>query len=232
MAIRYRRFLDFQRTARAAGNAKKSIADYLEVIWDCEGQADRVSQWMQQVGCYSVCETIVEIGPGSGRFLLPTLERAKPSRYEIYETAHRWAGWLTASNQPRVVNQPADGHSLSATKDASCELVHAHGVFVYLNPLICFEYFLEMMRVSSPRGHVVFDFFPTEGFDECTVLKWLTTKDRFATILPYKLVVSFFQRRGFNMIGTFSRPVSAGLATYVAFRNEDGTHAPRAAEAQ
>jgi SAM-dependent methyltransferase len=219
MALRHRRFLEFRRTERAARNAGKSIGDYLEGIWNCEGQADRISCWMQRIGCYSHCETIVEIGPGSGRFLRPTLERARPLRYEIYETAPRWADWLTAANQPHVVNQPADGCSLGATSTSVCGLVHAHGVFVYLNPLTCFDYFQEMIRVTTPGGHVVFDFFSSEGFDEKAVLAWLATSDRFATMLPRKLVTSFFERRGFDLIGTSARPVGAGRATYVAFRH-------------
>lgn len=216
---RQRRFLDFRRTERAARKAGRPIGDYLEEIWNCVGQADRISRWMQEIGCYADCATIVEIGPGSGRFLRPTLERAGPLRYEIYETARLWAKWLTASNRPHVINQPADGWSLGATRSASCELVHAHGVFVYLNPLTCFEYFQEMIRVAAPGGHVVFDFFPSEDFDERAVLAWLAGKDRFATVLPRRLVTAFFRRRGFDLIATCHRPVAAGRATYLAFRH-------------
>jgi SAM-dependent methyltransferase len=219
MALRHRRFLDFARTEAAARKAGTPIGQYLETIWNCRGQADRISRWMQHIGCYAGCSTIVEIGPGSGRFLLPTLRRAGPARYEIYETARRWADWLAASNRPHVINQPADGCSLGATPAAGCELVHAHGVFVYLNPLTCFDYFQEMMRVVAPGGHVVFDFFASESFDERTVLAWLATRDRFATVLPRRLVVAFFERRGFDLIATHHRPVAAGRAIYLAFRH-------------
>jgi hypothetical protein len=216
---RHRRFLDFHRTELAAQKAGKPIGDYLEGIWNCEGQADRVSRWMQKIGCYEDCGTILEIGPGSGRFLRPTLERARPGRYEIYETARCWAEWLARSNRPQVIAQPADGRSLGATQTASCDLVHAHGVFVYLKPLTSFEYFGELVRVASSTAHVVFDFFPSEGFDERAVLAWLAGKDRFATLLPRRLVTGFFRHRGFELIATCHRQVAAGRATYVAFRN-------------
>jgi hypothetical protein len=183
------------------------------------GQADKISRWMQEIGCYEACTTILEIGPGSGRFLRPTLERAGPARYEIYETAQRWAEWLESSNRPQVIAQPASGWSLDATPSASCELVHAHGVFVYLNPLTCFDYFQEMIRVVSPAGHIVFDFFPSENFNERAVSAWLGSKDRFATILPRQVVTNYFRRRGFVLIATCHRRVAAGRAKYLAFRN-------------
>jgi hypothetical protein len=216
---RRRQFIDFRRTEQAAKKAAMPIAEYLEDQWNCQGQADRVSSWMQESGFYAGCRTIVEIGPGSGRFLVPTLERAKPLRYEIYETASLWAQWLVRANQPYVISRPADGWSLGATPSDSCELAHAHGVFVYLNPLTCFEYFMEMMRVTMPGGHVVFDFFPCDSFDERSVLAWLAVKDRFATLLPRPVVTQFFQRRGYDLVSTFHRRVAAGRATYLAFRN-------------
>jgi hypothetical protein len=178
---------------------------------------------MQDIGCYQACTTILEIGPGSGRFLLPTLERARPVRYEIYETARRWAEWLAKSNRPYVIAQPANGRSLDATPSASCELVHAHGVFVYLKPLTCFEYFNEMVRVVSPRGHIVFDFFPSENFNESAISAWLASKERFAIILPTRVVTDFFRQRGFDLVAASHRRVAAGNAKYLAFQHSAET---------
>jgi hypothetical protein len=188
--LRSGRFLDFRRTELAARKAGKPIGAYLEELWNCVGQAEKISRWMQEIGCY-----------------------------EIYETAHRWAEWLESSNRPQVIAQPASGWSLDATPSASCELVHAHGVFVYLNPLTCFDYFQEMIRVVSPAGYIVFDFFPSENFDERTISAWLGSKDRFATILPRQVVTNYFRRRGFVLIATCHRRVAAGRAKYLAFRN-------------
>jgi hypothetical protein len=218
-AVRPGRFLDFRKTELAARRAGKPVADYLEEIWNCQGQATRISEWMQKIGCYQSCKTILEIGPGSGRFLGPTMDRARPTRYEIYETARRWAEWLASSNTPHVVAQPANGRTLDATASASCDLVHAHGVFVYLKLLTAFEYFGEMIRVSSPNGYVIFDFFPCESFDEGSVSSWLASNDRFVTLLPRKLVIEFFRQRGFHLLATCNRSVGAGKATYLAFRN-------------
>jgi hypothetical protein len=217
-------FLNFRRTQLAARKSGKPIAQYLEEIWNCVGQGERVSRWMEEIGCYSACTTILEIGPGSGRFLLPTLERTRPVRYEIYETARGWSEWLANSNRPHVIAQPANGRSLDATRSASCELVHAHGVFVYLNPLTCFEYFEEMIRVASPGGHIVFDFFPSENFNESAITKWLRGKERFAIVLPGIIVTEFFRRRGCELIATCHRSVASGRAKYLAFRNSAETH--------
>lgn len=213
-------FLSFRETRRAAREAGKPIGDYLESIWNCVGQADRVVQRMQQLGCLSRCENVLEIGPGSGRFLQAVRHCANPNHYEIYETALEWARWLSKTNSPYVVQQPADGHSLSATTDRSCDLVHGHGVFVYLPPLISFEYFKEMARVCRLEGHIIFDFFPSEEFDEASVLRWLSTNDRFATVLPRSAVTRFFERRGFTVVGEFYRRVSEGRGLYLAFRRQ------------
>ena len=117
-----------------------------------------------------------------------------------------------------MVRQAADGRTLRHTPSRSCGLVHAHGVFVYLNLLHTFEYFAEMIRVCRPQGSIVFDFYPAEEFDETTILRWLQYKDRYPVVLPAMHLQSFFTNRGCHLVHQFDNPHGHGYSHYFVFR--------------
>jgi hypothetical protein len=49
------------------------------------------------LGVYSgAVNWVVEIGPGSGRYVEKTLSVCSPSRYEVYETATKWGSSFAA----------------------------------------------------------------------------------------------------------------------------------------
>jgi hypothetical protein len=210
-------FIDARSTLAAAEARGMSVGEYVETIWNQRGATARVIDEVDQVVNLPACKHILEIGPGTGRYLAHILDRTTPKRYEIYETADDWASWLTATYAPPVVRQPADGSSLQHTADGACDLVHAHGVFVYLKFLHCFEYFTEMMRVCAPNGNIAFDIYPTETFDEDAILRWLTYPDRYPVVLDKEQVVAFFANRGFNLVHQFSNPYGHGTSHYLIF---------------
>ena len=76
------------------------------------------------------CETVCEIGPGSGRYAEEVIAALHPDTYEVYETATDWLPYLR--KLPNAVIRACDGHTLSQTSSASVDLVHAQKVFVYL----------------------------------------------------------------------------------------------------
>jgi SAM-dependent methyltransferase len=213
-------FLDYDQTAAAARAQNNSIEDYLESLWGCEGQARRVMEEILTNCSFSEINTVVEIGPGSGRFLSKAIDLLHPRRYEIYETARPWAEWLS-SHFDGVIAHEADGRSLKFTDDATCDLVHAHGVFVYLPMLISFEYLREMIRVCRPGGHVVFDIFPESEFKIDQIREWLATDDRFPTIMPQDSVRGLFKEAGFAEVHTCNRRLAAGSSHYLVFRKAD-----------
>ena len=98
---------------------------------------------------------MVEIGPGSGRYLEKTVEACAPSHYEVYETAGPWASYVVSKYN--VVLQPTDGRTLRPTPDGSTDLVHAHKVFPSIPFVATCSYWTEMARVARSGAHVVFD---------------------------------------------------------------------------
>jgi hypothetical protein len=210
-------YIDAASTIAGARAAGRSVSEHVEALWDQTGATDRVIENMRDLGCLSPCARACEIGPGTGRYLERVHAALRPQRYDIYETADDWASWLAATYS-FIVRQPADGRSLSQTPDASCGLVHAHGVFVYLPVIVCFDYFAEMCRVCAPDGHVVFDFYAARDCDLALAERWLAAPDRYAVVLPDALIVDFFTSRGFVLAGTFTNQYGQGLSRYLAFR--------------
>lgn len=214
-----KQYIDAVETVNAARAKGMSVCDYVEFIWDQKGLTARVIEKMKNAGCFDACVNVCEIGPGTGRYLERVLEDTSPERYDIYEIATDWAKWLSESYSPIICNQPADGHSLKPTPSNSCNLVHAHGVFVYLSFLNAFEYFDEMIRVCSPGGYIVFDFYPDENFDADTIKKWISSKDRYPVILPCQMLRQYFISKGFVLKGTFENKHGQSFSRYLIYKN-------------
>src|SRR5262245_23284119 len=108
-------------------------------------------------------------------------------------------GWQALMHQLWSDNLPMVAHCHRHPAGPVC-LVHAHGVFVYLSLLHAFEYFLEMIRECTPHGHICFDFFRTEAFDEPMIMRWLEYPDRYPVVLSSRLVESFFTQHGLSSL--------------------------------
>lgn len=133
-------YISTKETVSAAEREKLSICDYVEKLWAKQGDTRRVIEQMASCGAFGITNpNVVEIGTGTGRYLEKVLEKCKPTKYESYETARDWAEWLQ-SKYPIVVSHEADGVSLKQTLANSVDLIHAHGVFVYLPFLASYRY--------------------------------------------------------------------------------------------
>jgi SAM-dependent methyltransferase len=213
-------YIDAKATVEEAKNKGLSVCEYVETLWDQRGRTASIIEEMKNAGCFTTAGRVVEIGAGTGRYLDYVLKEMRPTHYDIYETADDWAAWLAANYGPIVVRQPADGRTLLRTATQSCELVHAHGVFVYLSMLNCFEYFSEMYRVCAPGGYIVFDFFPSGVFDEAAVASWLRSEHRFPVVLPGDHVLSYFGRRDCDLVHEFDKNYGEGYSHYFIFRRK------------
>ena len=211
-------YIEMEATVEGAKARDQTVCEYVETLWNQRGCTARVIEEMRRVGCFTSLKHVVEIGPGTGRYLDFLIGEVGPIRYEIYETADDWAGWLARTYSPTVIRQPADGHTLHQTPSQSCGLVHAHGVFVYLSILNSFEYFSEVCRVLSPGGYFVFDFFPAASFDEATIARWLAAEDRYPVVLPEEQVRKYFVANGFELIHQFNNLYGKGQSHYFVFR--------------
>lgn len=198
-------FVNATEIIQKAKSKCMDVREYLEELYFDVGQTDAVIAEMKNYGCLEYCDCVCEIGPGTGGYLEKVLKHIQPKQYHIYETDSMWADFLEKKYSPKVVRMQADGRTLSYTQDASCGLVHAHGVFVYLKrPLYIFEYFLEMVRICNPNGFVVLDFFSDEYFDTSEIKIWLKSRDRCAIILPKKTVTNFFIDHNFVLLHEFT----------------------------
>jgi hypothetical protein len=204
-------------TIAAAQQAGLSVGDYVEQLWGNSGGSAKVIQKLFDIGAISpATKTIVEIGPGTGRYLDHILKRHQSERYQIYETAQNWSEWL-ASTYP-IEACVADGQSLKQTDDASIDLVHAHGVFVYLPFLVSCSYFREIFRVTKREGFVAFDVISEECMTREIIDKWLGSVIRDPCILPKQHLTAMFKDAGFSLIKTFTSPYGEGISEYFVFQ--------------
>ncbi|MCG2721188.1 MAG: glycosyltransferase, partial [Thermodesulfovibrionales bacterium] len=141
--------------------------------------------------------------------------------YAIYETAEDWAIWLAETYNAR--KRDTDGHSLHYEADGSCDLVHAHGVFVYLSFLHCFEYFNEMLRICKPGGYIVFDFFDSKTFTTDMIQTWLLKHELYPVVLPSETVKTFFDKAGAKLVTEFQNKYGQGFSTYHIYRLQSDT---------
>ena len=101
------------------------------------------------------CDTIVEIGPGGGRFttiLLPKCRRlvaADTSRGMLALLRKRFPG------DARLECMQLDGQGLRGIGDASVDAVFSFDVFVHLPQWDTFNYLCEIRRVLRPGGKAV-----------------------------------------------------------------------------
>lgn len=215
-------FIPFEATMRAADAAGLSIGDYIdEVMNGTPGATQSTIDELRSFGVYAGNPTtVLEIGPGSGRYLERTLQECSPQRYEIYETAAPWADFLV--ERFGVVAQPVTGCSLAPTPDSSVELVQAHKVFNTVSFLCSSRYFFEMARVTSPGGRIVFDVMTETCLDPDTVRTWATQggtgHDSFPTPVPRQMCVDLFATLGCDLEGSFLAPMAVGSTEVLVFR--------------
>lgn len=217
-------FLPLQRTVKAAEDAGLSLSDYIdEVINHTPGATQSTVDAMREAGVFtSNPRTILEIGPGSGRYLEKTLAECTPSRYEIYETAKAWADYL--AEEYAVVVQPTDGTRLVATPDASVDLLHAHKVFSSITFLTTIRYFDEVARVVRPGGWAVFDVLTESALDPATVEAWATRggygHDSFPAAIPRAVVLETFSKSGFSLKGSYLAPLGVASTEVLMFQKQ------------
>lgn len=214
-------FIPFNHTMNAAAAAGLSVGDYVDSVMNkVPGSSQSTIDIMASLGVFSEpASTIVEIGPGTGRYLEKTMKAARPARYEIYETAGPWATYLV--KEYNVVLQPTDGYSLSGTRDGSADLVHAHKVFSGVPFMVTCCYWREMARVIRLGGWAVFDVVTEQCLDVAAVLTWAKSgihSGSYPAVVPRSVVEAFFASNGFTLAGSVIVPMNPGTTELLAFR--------------
>lgn len=220
-------YLPAKETVSAAEREGLSVCDYVETLFDTQGTAQSVIDHLASSGAFAFeSPNIVEIGTGTGRYLEKVLNACSPAKYESYETAGDWAEWLQ-STYP-IVSREADGVSLSETPADSVDLLHAHGVFIYLPFLVTYRYWMEIWRVVRAGGICAFDIISEDCLDEKAVHEWLSLGldvlwPRFCS---ESYVVSLFEQHGFSLVRSFVTRYGERRNHYLVFTRgrarEDG----------
>ena len=217
-------FLPFEPTMRAARAAGLSVGDYLdEVVNGTPGATAETIDQLCALGVFAADPaTVLEIGPGSGRYLEKTLQQCSPSRYEIYETAAPWASYLVETFG--VVAQPTAGCSLAPTPDGTVDLVQAHKVFNTVTFLSSSRYFFEMARVTRPGGLIVFDVMTETCLQPATVRAWATRggegHDSYPIPMPRQTCIALFTTLGCTLEASFLAPMGFASTEVLVFRKE------------
>jgi phospholipid N-methyltransferase len=216
-------FIPFESTLQAARKAGLSAGQYIDTVMNKTPDATRETiRRLAAMGVYSAdTRHVVEIGPGSGRYLEHTLKHCAPEKYEAYETAPQWAAYLRETFP--IIVQPPDGHTLNATATAATDVAHAHKVFSTIPFSKTIRYWREMVRVTAPGGYIAFDAFTETCLDSAALETWTNAaieNGSFPAALPRSTVISYFENRGFSFLGSFNIPVPPGETEVFAFRKD------------
>jgi hypothetical protein len=215
-------YISAEEIIRAAGTENLSICDYLEKIWHQSGATQSVIDEMELANVFSKeLPSVLEIGPGSGRYLEKLIIKTSPKSYEIYETAQDWNNWLKKTYP--IISRNADGYSLKETANVSIDIAHAHGVFVYLPFLVSVKYFFELFRVVNQNGYVVFDICSEDCFDLINLQNWIKSDQSYPCIFPKNFLIELFKNNGFQLIKTFFNKYGQGKSEYFVFKKMEST---------
>jgi SAM-dependent methyltransferase len=214
-----KQYIDATATVAAAQREGLSVCDYVEKLWNQQGDTDRVIEKLKASGIFAGSRpSILEIGPGTGRYLERVLQQCEPTRYECYEIATDWARWL--STKYPVVTLDTDGVSLKQTPNDSIDLLLAHGVFVCLPFLSAWAYWKEMWRVVKANGWIAFDLYTEGCMEEETVEKWLASSHSYPSFFPKGYVVKQFEAHGFTLNHSFYNRHGQGRSEYLVFQRK------------
>jgi hypothetical protein len=215
-----RPFIPWKRTLEAARKAGLSVGDYIDLTYQVPGATRATIDQLSGIGVFrNKIDRVGEVGPGSGRYLDLIQRLCAPRSYEIYETDKEWSGWLTQTYH--VTAHEADGTSLSATATGSLGLVHAHKVFAYLPFIVTCQYFGEMIRVTRPGGHIVFDFFSESCMSDATIQQWIEGRMYSRCVIPREFVIGFFARRHCSLRSSFLATAQPGLSEYLVLVKDE-----------
>lgn len=204
-------FLSARKTVAAAQKAGLSVSAYIDQTFAEPGTTtETVRAMLESAGLHGTCDTVCEIGPGSGRYSEEVVAALHPKTYEIYETARDWLPHL--SKLPGAVIRNSDGHTLAQTPSGSVDLVHAHKVFVYIHFYATAGYLAEMARTVRPGGTVAFDIITENCLSDEVVEQWISRGTIFRPVSRV-WAIDFLDRRGLTLTGSHFAPLPSGNST-------------------
>ena len=103
----------------------------------------------------SASTTVLEIGPGHGRWSKEIVERCrKLVLADLSPSCLEFCRGLFGDRE-QVAYVATDGRSLPGVGDASIDFIWSYDVFVHIEPEVVADYLAEMRRVLVPGGRVI-----------------------------------------------------------------------------
>jgi SAM-dependent methyltransferase len=216
-------YIPFRKTLKEAKRVGMSVGEYLDSKRSVSGATEQTINKMKELGIFNeTVQHVVEIGPGSGRYLEKTIAACHPSVYEIYETASDWEQRLVKIYG--VTAHAPDKSTLSQTTSASADLVHAHKVFCTLPIIYACRYLEEMARVTKIGGWVVFDVLTEKCLSENDREQWyLSGVNHGISMIPQAFLIDIMQKREMKFIVDFFIELNPGLTHYFVFKKKELT---------
>ncbi len=215
--------LNYLRADITIGQAQShnlSICDYLESLNIDKrkiGRRDRIIAKLNDLKLFNKARNICEIGTGTGMYLEKVIQLSPVARYEIYETSTDWNQYLHQAFKHKIrelIIHNADGYSLFQTTSGSIDVVHVHGVFVYLPIIRTFDYLLECVRVCKKGGFIVFDVISDDHFDVIVAKQWSELQHKFPVITPKSFISDFIEKNNLRLIKTFEEIYGGSSSKY------------------
>jgi len=218
-------YLDARVVIKKAQQQNLSVCEYLESLEHNEqkkGRRDRIINSLKYCGIFNNANRICEIGAGTGMYTESILDIASPEVYEVYETDINWKNYLKRyqKSKLKLILHNADGISLKTTPTDSCDLVHSHGVFVYLPILSTLKYLEDSIRVCKTGGYIVFDCYLDTDFTLGIITQWLESEWRFPVLLPEKILCDFFKQYGLKTISKFHVIHGSSFVNYFVLQKQ------------
>lgn len=207
-------FIPARKTIAAAQKAGLSVSAYIDQKFAKPGTTEAAVEATLQLANLPKYETVLEIGPGTGRYAEEVIAAVRPGAYEIYETAHDWIPHLR--KLPNAVIRNCDGRTLSETPDASVDLVHAQKIFVYVHFYVVAGYLAEMARVVRPGGAIAFDIVTEACLDDETVALWSRDSTIFRPV-SRSWTIDYLGKRGLTLTGSHFTPLPEGTSELLVF---------------
>ncbi len=164
--------------------------------------------------------TVIEVGPGTGRFSRVILEKIKKNPdYKLYLIDHsQWIiTFLTGyfENDKNVVAILNDGLHVPDIGDNSTDIIFSNGVFIELNLSRFYTYCNDSYRVLKPGGYIIFNYIDLEFEQAWEHMKKFSENPRFSfSYFTSKVIDKVFLEKGFSLI---NRSL-VGNSTYVVYQ--------------
>jgi len=227
-------YIEPEEIIKGAQEAGLSVGNYIEKYYSygstkCPdsaeggpGYTESVTNWLLENASIKLSANYLEIGTGTGRYF-DALQMQRPAiKCESYEAHDGWAAWLDYTYRDiGLIRRHVDGYSLRETENKSIDLCSAHGVFIYLDTLVTFNYLKEMSRCLRPGGYLYFDILDFDRPDIVTVLDRCMPKHHYLIPISKRAVVAFLQRFGIHMIAERRMTEGLDISTYLLLKKKN-----------